>query len=86
MPTGTTSTVMSNSPCFEPHNALLYKRSDKHGEHYVCNADMIKSLSAANLWTPEVKRKLMESRTGSIADIDYIPVDIKRNFKYSKVI
>ncbi len=81
MPTGTTSTVLSNSPCCEPHNGLIYVRKDKHSESYVCNTDLINVLKSIGLWTPKIKQELMSSPIGSIQDIAKIPADIKANFK-----
>jgi len=81
MPTASTSTIMGNSPAFEPHNALIYKRSDKHGESSVCNRDLQESLIARGLWTSKVQNALMNSRTGSIQDILEIPRPIRDVFK-----
>lgn len=81
MPTASTSTIMGNSPAFEPHNALIYKRSDKHGEANVCNRDLQNALIARGLWTVDVQNALMGSRIGSIAEIASIPREIRDIFK-----
>ncbi len=81
MPTGTTSTVLNNSPCCEPHNGLLYVRKDRHAESYVCNTDLITILKSINLWNSSIKKALMESPIASIQEIYQIPSDIRANFK-----
>lgn len=81
MPTGSTSTILGCSPCFEPHNALIYKRRNKLGEYNCINRYLINDLLSVNLWNSEVKNKLMSSEKGSIENIDSIPKSIKDIYK-----
>jgi ribonucleoside-diphosphate reductase alpha chain len=78
MPTASTSGIMGFSPCFEPHNALIYKRKNKAGEFGLANMAFIKDMQSLGLWTPEIRAKLLMSHEGSIHDIWEIP-EIIRN-------
>ena len=80
MPTGSTSTIMGNSPCFEPHNGLSYKRGDKQGESIITNRYLVELLSSRNLWTKNIEEKLINSRKSSIQDIFEIPKNIREIF------
>jgi ribonucleoside-diphosphate reductase alpha subunit len=83
MPTGSTSTIMGNSPCFEPHSSLVYKRRNKAGEFTIVNRALIKTLMERGLWTDHIKNQILQDRRGSIADVSGIPRDIKELFKIS---
>lgn len=83
MPTGNTSTIMGNSPCFEPHSSLVYKRRNKAGEFTIVNRALIKTLMERDLWTGNIKNQILQDRRGSIADVSGIPRDIKELFKIS---
>lgn len=80
MPTASTSTIKGNSPCIEPFNALIYKRSNKYGETILYNENLIESLSDMNLWSIDLVNKILESRTGGIQDTD-LPNVVKQNYK-----
>lgn len=81
MPTASTSSLTSFSPAFEPHNAMIYKRPNKFGEHYVCNVELMTMLYKRGLWTNSIKNQVFKSRTGSIQDIVSIPKAIRDIFK-----
>jgi ribonucleoside-diphosphate reductase alpha chain len=83
MPTGSTSTIMGNSPCFEPHSSLVYKRRNKAGEFTIVNRALINELIERGLWTEKVKNQILSDRRGSIADVVGIPRDIKNLYKIS---
>lgn len=77
MPTATTSTLMGSSPAFEPHNGLVYKRRNKSGELIMVNTKLQEDLISLGLWTDNVIKQLLTSRTASIANIPEIPDHIK---------
>lgn len=81
MPTGTTSTIMGNSPCFEPHNALVYKRPNKTGEHTVVNKYLLRDLMELGLWNNQVRNAIMMDSRGGIADVVQIPKEIRDIYK-----
>lgn len=81
MPTGSTSTVLGSTPCFEPFNGLVMKRRNKSGEHYIADRYLINDLIDLGLWTNEVKTQLMLSNKGSIADIIQIPRLVRNVYK-----
>lgn len=81
MPTGSTSTVMGCSPCFEPFNGLVMKRRNKSGEHYIADRYLINDLIDMNLWNENIKSQLKLSSRGSIAEISAIPKIIRDIYK-----
>lgn len=81
MPTASTSTIMGNSPCIEPHNAIIYKRTDKHGESYECVNQLMETLQARGLWNANIRDQILMSRTGSISEILTIPAVIRQVFR-----
>jgi len=81
MPTGTTSTIMGNSPSTEPHNAIVYKRTDSVGESMYINTSLIHTLIDMGLWTREIRDSILSSDIGSIQHITAIPEDIRANYK-----
>jgi ribonucleoside-diphosphate reductase alpha subunit len=81
MPTASTSTLMGNSPCTEPHNGLVYKRRNRAGEFTLVNGAMQRDLIGLGLWTEGVRNALMSSRTGSIAKILSIPQLVRDIYK-----
>lgn len=80
MPTASTSTVMGNSPCFEPYNGMIYKRRQL-GENIIVNKFLMKELCEKGLWTEEVKSALKQSQTGGISEISSIPKSIRDKYK-----
>lgn len=81
MPTGSTSTILGCSPCFEPHNSIVYKRRNKIGENIIINKYLFNDLILRELWTPNIKNQLLLSKTGSIAEIKEIPQEIRDIYK-----
>jgi len=80
MPTASTSYIMGNSSAFEPHNSIIWKRKSKEGEFIMINAQLVADLENINLWTPEMKDKILLS-DGSVWNIQEIPSDIRRKYK-----
>jgi ribonucleoside-diphosphate reductase alpha chain len=81
MPTGSTSTILGNSPCFEPHNSLVYKRRNKAGEFTMVNKSLIYELLDRGLWTEKIKNQLLGDQCGSLRDVVGIPREIKEIYK-----
>jgi ribonucleoside-diphosphate reductase alpha subunit len=81
MPTGSTSTLMGNSPCIEPHSALCYKRKNKAGEFTLVNKYLINDLVELGLWNPSLKNAILASSIGSIAQVNAIPLMIRNIYK-----
>ena len=80
MPTASTSQIMGNNECFEAITSNLYKRKTLAGEFILINKFLVEDLIKLNLWTKELRDKIMISE-GSIKDIDEIPEDIKAIYK-----
>jgi ribonucleoside-diphosphate reductase alpha subunit len=81
MPTGTTSTIMGNSPCFEPHNAIIYKRSNGSGEFILFNKQLVQDLTDLGLWNYKIRNKIMVDDQGSISNVREIPPFVRKIYK-----
>jgi ribonucleotide reductase alpha subunit len=81
MPTGTTSTIMGGSPCFEPHNALIYKRRNKSGEFVVINKNLQKDMIELGLWNKKLYNDILINPAGSMENIPYVPRHIRDLYK-----
>ena len=80
MPTASTSQIMGNNECFEAITSNLYKRKTLAGEFILVNKHLVKDLMELNLWTKDIREKIMISE-GSVKDIEEIPDDIKQIYK-----
>ncbi len=80
MPTASTSQIMGNNECFEAITSNLYKRKTLAGEFILVNKYLVNDLINLNLWTKEIRDKIMISE-GSIKDIEEIPEDIRNIYK-----
>ena len=80
MPTASTSQILGNNECFEAITSNLYKRKTLAGEFILINKFLVEDLIKLNLWTKELRDKIMISE-GSVKDIDEIPEDIKAIYK-----
>jgi len=80
MPTASTSQILGNNECFEPYTSNIYLRRTIAGEFVVINKHLVKDLIALNLWTTEMKNKII-AHDGSIQNINVIPIDIKEIYK-----
>jgi ribonucleoside-diphosphate reductase alpha subunit len=81
MPTASTSTIMGMSPCFEPHNSLVYKRRNRTGETTMVNRIFIDHMLELGLWTPAVQQHILADRCGSVMNCDAIPEHIRNLYK-----
>lgn len=81
MPTGSTSNIMGNSPCFEPHNAMIYKRSNGSGEFVIFNKQLVQDLTDLQLWNHKIRNRIMTAELGSIEHIREIPEPVRKIYK-----
>ena len=80
MPTASTSQILGNTECTEPHTSNIYTRRVLSGEFIVVNKHLMTDLVKLNIWTDELKQKIL-SQNGSIQGIDEIPDSIKDLYK-----
>ncbi len=80
MPTASTAQILGNNECFEPYTSNIYTRRVLSGEFIIVNKHLLKDLVKENLWTKEMRQKLMASN-GSVQNISEIPQYIKDLYK-----
>lgn len=80
MPTASTSQICGFNESFEPFTSNIYKRKTLAGEFILVNKYLVKDLQELNLWTKDIKNKIVLNE-GSIQHIDEIPYDIKKLYK-----
>lgn len=80
MPTASTSQILGNNECFEPYTSNIYTRRTLSGEFVVVNKHLMKDLIKLDLWSPEMKNKLIAAK-GSVQAIPDIPQNIKDLYK-----
>jgi len=80
MPTASTSQILGNNECFEPYTSNMYTRRTLSGEHIIVNKHLLKDLIGLNLWSDEMKQRLMAAN-GSVQDIPEIPQNLKDLYK-----
>lgn len=76
MPTASTSQIFGNCESFEPFTANLFTRRVLAGEFVCLNKHLLKDLIDRNLWTVEMRQKLLATN-GSVQDLTGIPDDLK---------
>lgn len=81
MPTGSTSTIMGCTPCFEPHNSMIYKRKNRAGEYSIVNRSLIMDLMELGLWNKKIRDEILNDRRGSVAEISSIPLKVREIYK-----
>ena len=90
MPTASTSLIMGNVECFEPHFGNTTVRSTKIGEFFKYNVELVEDLEEAGLWNVEMDkagrrsvalRDAMIQNQGSIQKIEAIPQSIRDTHK-----
>ena len=82
MPTATTSQIMGNNEAIEPYTSNIYLRRTVAGEFVVVNKQLMKDLISLNLWSSQMKEKIVYHQ-GSVQHIKEIPDDIKKLYKTS---
>ncbi len=80
MPTASTSQLMCNTECIEPHTSNLYTRTTLAGEYVVINKYLVETLIELGLWTKEIREEFLYDN-GSIQNIEEIPQHIKDVYK-----
>ena len=80
MPTASTSQILGNNECFEPYTSNMYTRRTLSGEHIIVNKHLLKDLIRLNLWSDEMKQRLMAAN-GSVQEIQEIPQELKDLYK-----
>jgi len=80
MPTASTAQILGNYECFEPIMTNIYSRRVLAGEYMVINDYLVEDLISLDLWSPEIKDKLIINE-GSIQNIKGIPQVIKEKYK-----
>ena len=80
MPTASTSQILGNNECIEPYTTNIYLRRTLAGEFIVVNKHLVSDLQKLNLWSKEMKEKLI-SKNGSVQDIEEIPNELKEIYK-----
>ena len=80
MPTASTSQILGFNECFEPYTSNIYTRRTLAGEFIVINKNLIQKLFDMELWSKELKYRIMHNR-GSIKNIKTIPEEIRNIFK-----
>lgn len=74
MPTASTSQILGNNETFEPYTSNVYTRRVLAGEFVCINRNLVDYLIEKNLWTAEVRNKLIAAN-GSVQNIMEIPAD-----------
>ena len=73
--------VAGTTPGFDPRFAQIFSRNKISGKYLEVNRNLVKDLKILGIWD-DVKERVLESH-GDIADIDEIPLDIKKIYKTS---
>ena len=79
MPTASTSQILGYNECIEPFTTNIYVRRTLAGEFTVINKYLVKDLLDLDLWTPELKDKIIAA-DGSIQHLD-LPESLKALYK-----
>lgn len=80
MPTASTGVIQGNSRSIEPHFALIMKLR-KDGEDMIILKQFQVDMLELGLWTPEVRKNILVSRSGSIAEIQEIPELVRKIYR-----
>jgi len=80
MPTASTAQILGNYECFEPIMSNIYSRRVISGEYMVINEYLVNDLIHNDLWSREMKDKIIE-QNGSIQNISEIPKVFKDKYK-----
>jgi len=80
MPTASSAILLGSFESFEPIGSNIFSRRVGQGEFIVINKYLVKELIESNLWTEEIRDKIIQSQ-GSIQTIIEIPEDIRYRYK-----
>jgi ribonucleoside-diphosphate reductase alpha chain len=79
-PTATISNIMGTTPCIEPNYKNLYVKSNLSGDFIVLNAELVRDLKQAGLWSQEMLDQL-KYFDGELDAIEDIPDALKLKHK-----
>ena len=79
-PTATTSSILGNSPAFEPLVTNIFIKRVLSGEFILLNKYLVKELIKLNLWNDGIRNKIINA-DGSVKNIPEIPTYVKEVFK-----
>ncbi|MFD0892453.1 ribonucleoside-diphosphate reductase subunit alpha [Luteolibacter ambystomatis] len=79
-PTATISNITGTTPCIEPNYKNLYTKENLGGKFIILNAELVKDLKKAGLWSPEMVDQL-KYFDGELDSIDDIPEALKHKHK-----
>lgn len=80
MPTASTAQILGNNEAFEPFTSNIYTRRTLSGEFVVVNKHLVKELIDLDLWTPQLKQKIV-GQNGSVQGIKEIPEDVRYRYR-----
>ena len=80
MPTASTSQILGNNECIEPYTNNIYLRRTLAGEFVVVNKHLVKHLQDNNMWSREIKNKIIADR-GSVQNLEGLSKEAKDIFK-----
>ena len=80
MPTASTSQILGNTESFEPLTSNFYLRRTLSGEFYVINRCLQNLLKGMNLWTDEIRDKLLFYK-GSVQNMEELPYTLREVFR-----
>ena len=80
MPTASTSQILGYNECIEPFTSNIYNRRVLAGEFTVVNQYLVRELMDLNLWTPELKDRILGAN-GSVQSLTEIPEDVRARYK-----
>ena len=80
MPTASSAILLSVFESFEPATSNMFTRRVGQGEFLVINKHLVRELIENQLWTSDVRAKLIKHK-GSVQNIMEIPSDIRYRYK-----
>jgi ribonucleoside-diphosphate reductase alpha chain len=80
MPTASSATIAGVTECFEAQTSNLYSRKVLSGQFTIINRHLVSELVQLGIWDEQVAHDILRE-SGSVANIDVIPSDIKRRYK-----
>ena len=80
MPTASTSQILGNNECFEPHTTQIYRRETSAGSFMCVNDDCVRLLQVLDLWD-DAQRDAIIANRGSLQGLARIPAFVQGIFK-----
>lgn len=79
-PVASTASILGNTEACEAITSNFYTRRVLSGEYIIVNKYLIKDLIDLNLWTDEVRMKVIQGQ-GSVQHIEEIPENIRKRYR-----